>query len=122
MKNKVIEILKTTEVNHQNVLVETYINWCNKHALSVNHLQYMLTSKALCNWYIKEYTRQEKLFVIEANRFLGKVKQSQINDLYNIFTGKIKNYPKPIMFELCIKSQSDISLLCKEELTNTSIY
>lgn len=120
MKNKVIEILKISELNYQRTVIQTYLDWCDMHATSTNHLQLMLTNKALGNWFVKEYRRQEFLFLSEAKKFEGKVLQSRINDLYDMFTTRITHYPKPILFQTLIDSEQNIRLAYKEKFTNTN--
>lgn len=68
MKNKIVEILNMTELNYQRTVIQTYIDWCNMHAMSTGHLQLMLINKGMCNWFVREYNKQEELFLFEAEK------------------------------------------------------
>ncbi|MDM1045907.1 hypothetical protein HX004_14200 [Myroides sp. 1354] len=94
---KIYEILQISKQHYDEVVLETYIDWCSGFNHSSKAFQLSLSSKALQNYFRKHYSDLEELFVkqIQSYKHLpAKDKNAFYADVTNAI---FKNYPSALL-------------------------
>jgi hypothetical protein len=114
MKKTITKTLKYTEHDYEMLLIELYVAWCDEHAYSEPHLQLLLTSQKLFNWFATEYNKRELQFSQMSESYIGKVSTDELRKIHLDWTAKIKFYPGALLSSIVKKSKNvDIVPLSK---------
>lgn len=109
MKNKIIELLEVTTSYYEDVLLQTYIDWCGAFCKDKGSLQQALSSKALQKYFKAHYLILEEQFLTEMCNYKALDKATKA-DYYAKITNKIFNsYPGALAPKLTPK-QSKLCL------------
>lgn len=99
-KEKIKKALQYNEVTYTTLAFNFFVDYCSLQAHSNNHLQLMLTSNKLYNWFMREFSHREKAFLHFAKPFIGKYPVADLRRLYHDKTAEIAFFPKPILDQI----------------------
>ena len=97
MNFKILAALNYSENTYQSLVFDSFLVWVSEKSYSDNHLQLLLTSNALFQWYLNEYKKNEKAFLFQAKAFIGRAPIADVRALYDDKVLRIHFYPKPIL-------------------------
>ncbi len=96
MRKKIITILGMTSEQYEDIIWETYWNWCKKYATSENNCQSLLANAAVNRWFMLQYAKFEKQFIELIEHFPKKVSDPRYH--YQGLCSEIFClHPKPII-------------------------
>lgn len=87
IKNQVMDYLMWSSARYQSHVFKAFFYWCELHGKEASVTQQLLTNKAINQWFLTEYQKQEIAFIkalpgLPSNALVRK-------DIYLYFTGKI---------------------------------
>jgi len=100
MKNTILNIISQSEDDYNKLVFDAFVCWCIAHNYNDNHLQLLLTSNKLYNWFMAEYGKCEKQFLFQVKPYIGKVPVKDIRALYDDKTAQILFYPQAILLQI----------------------
>lgn len=106
-------ILKTTEKELEMLKDSLFLDWCDEHATSIAHLQQLLINNRIYNWFCREYTKNEREFLLALQDVVKKNKQlhfMEARKLYDNYTTRIAFYPKALLTTIKIPKHNNINL------------
>lgn len=89
--NIIPKLLKTTEEDYQNMILEHFIYWCLVHGNSQQELQKLVLNKELLKWYKRQIERLELVFYDKT----GNLKIKETRALYFNVLSEIGDYYPP---------------------------
>ncbi|CAA0255008.1 hypothetical protein TMP445_80049 [Tenacibaculum maritimum] len=99
MRQQLLKILKYSKSHYELLVFDLYYCWCIEHSYSLNHLQKLVSSQKLFNWFLREYQRQEQQF-LEYTKDYQTSNTQELRKVYNSMTCTINFYPKAILNEI----------------------
>ncbi|MGG5507928.1 MULTISPECIES: hypothetical protein [unclassified Myroides] len=100
MRKEIIQLLEITPDHYDQVVLETYFEWCGSFNKSPKAFQLSLSSKALQNYFRKHYSDLEELFVKQIQSYKHLPAKDK-NAFYADVTNEIfKNYPGALLPKL----------------------
>lgn len=102
MKTTILKVLKYTEIYYDDLVFDTFMEWCGYQSYENTHFQLMLSNNKLYNWYMREYAKCEKQFLYVAKPYINNVPVKDLRALYDEKTAQIKYYPKAILNEVLL--------------------
>ena len=97
MKNKILDYLQLSSQEYDELILQTYFNWCASKSTSDNQLQEMLANSGLNKWFLKQYTQMQNQFVnmIESSNVYMKDPNYHYNgcvaEIFNVYPNVILN-------------------------------
>jgi hypothetical protein len=112
-KNKVMDYLMISSEEYDEMILNTFWNWCDKWATSGSVFQGLVANSALNKWFLQQHSRLEKDFIDLVEFFPNKFNNAKFN--YHSCTAEIfLLYPKPLI-NAC-KNNIDYSMRLNEKI------
>ncbi len=102
---KTHQLLEITEFQYDEIVLNTFIDWCTLYVSTAKAFQLALTSRALQNYFKYHYNDLETQFKTELKGFENLSKADKVC-FYADMTGAIlKNYPSALLPKLKAKER-----------------
>jgi len=95
-KNKIMDYLMISSEEYDEMILNTYWNWCDKWASSGSIFQSLVANASVNKWFLKQYALLEREFIDLVEYFPKKLNDAKFNyqnsvvEIFNI-------YPKPLI-------------------------
>lgn len=95
---QVTEILQLHPSHYEALLLDNYFLWCDLNAYDETHLQALIHSNTLFNWWQTQNKYLEADFLKIVKPYVGLASKKTIRALYTEETAKLRQYyPKPLI-------------------------
>lgn len=99
MKQQILKLLRFKARHYDMLVFNQFYCWCIEHSYSHAHLQKLVSSKKLHDWFMREYTKKEQDFLAYVKDY-RTINEKELATLYDDLTSTINFYPKPLLNEI----------------------